>query len=443
MHSKIVFCTDIERPYIYGTFLELTYKLIQEKNDVHVCIIVGDRQVYRMEKVLKFVENTLKIDNSKIISFAGIKSLDQSKQDKINNYSASVVKEISDISSLKNIMYEKFDIGVPVASSLTIKTKCSTPNVVKNKIMIENYLKYSAFTYEASKSIIEDKEYSAFYVYNGRTYNTYPITCLTDSKKTYYYERSYKHKKLRLQKHRLFDFFKNSKLAYEYWEKANDTKKKEKAISFYDENRNNIYTKNFSDNSGFITDKKVISFFNSSDDEFKYLHPSIKTSNLFVSQEEAVRWLIKWVENQDKSVLVIRVHPNQENKCSHDRNFWNNMDARNTIVVPSFSNIDSYSLIKRSDKVISYLSTAGIEATYYGKPSIILANAPYTGHNAVYEPASFHNLTALLTEKLTPKPIENCYPYGYFRKTFGHNFQLLHSLGLQNFDELDQLLFGQ
>jgi len=438
---KIVFCTDIELPFIYGTFFEMTYKLIQEKNDVYVCVIIGDRQINRIKNILNFINKKLIFDKSKIISFKGIKSLNIGTQDKINDYASFFAKKISNIISLKNLMYEGFDIGVPVASSLSIKTKCSNPDVAENEEMIKNYIKYSAFTYEAAKSIVDNNKYSGYYVYNGRTYNTYPITCLTDSEKTCYYERSCKHRKLRIQKHRLHDFLENSKLAYEYWAKTNDNTKKEKAILFYNENRKNRYTKNFSDNSEFISNKKIISFFNSSDDEFKYLHPGIRTGSLFTSQEEAVKWLIKWAEDQSEYIIVIRVHPHQEDKCSQDRNFWNKLKAENVIVVPSSSDIDSYALIRKSDKVISYLSTIGIEATYYGKPSIILGNAPYVGHDVVYEPSSLNELTNLLSRKLEPKPKENCLPYGYFRATFGLDFEFLHSMNLETFEELDSLIF--
>lgn len=441
MPPNIVFCTDIEIPFIYGTFFEVIYKLKSESKNVIPCLIVGDRQVPRLNKISKFIKEKLGIEKNSIYTYGGLESLSKKKIDKINDFSESVLNNVYDIESLQKIHYNGINIGIPVASSLIMKKLCSEPSIEDNQSLIKNYIKYSAFNCEASTMFLKNKPYDHCYVYNGRTYNTYPLTCVIDENKIFYYERNGKNKELlRIQRGRIHDNLHNSELALDFWKTSQGHYKKNTAKRYFIQNKKNIFTDNFSQKCALNTSKKIISYFTSSDDEISSLHPSIITSKLFPNQKNAVDAIITWVSIQTKYIFVIRVHPHLEKKCTFDRNYWNNLSGKNVFIIPSFSSIDSYHLLNISDKVISYGSTIGIEATFYGKPSISLKYNNYSNHDAVYEPDSYEQLIDFLEQPLEPKNKKNCFPLAYFRMKYGAKFLFLNSLNISSFDQIESLL---
>jgi hypothetical protein len=78
------------------------------------------------------------------------------------------------------------------------------------------------------------------------------------------------------------------------------------------------------------------------------------------------------------------------------------------------------------EKTITFGSTIGVEATYWGKPSILLGKSYYDQMDGIYKPTSFEELFNLInTPKLSPKRKEDILAYGYFWSTFGNDFDHL------------------
>lgn len=186
--------------------------------------------------------------------------------------------------------------------------------------------------------------------------------------------------------------------------------------------------------------KEIISFFTSSEDEYAALDGRISLSDLFDSQRSAVEWLINWAAVQEKYILIVRLHPNQEHICSKDYDYWHSLSGKNVTLIPSHSKISSYDIIKKSTKAISFLSTIGIEATRMSIPSITIGNPVYKGMDAVYEPTTKDHLLQLLNKKIQPKNKENTLPYGYFNLYYGPQLQFMKVLGLSEFSQYSNIL---
>jgi hypothetical protein len=97
---------------------------------------------------------------------------------------------------------------------------------------------------------------------------------------------------------------------------------------------------------------------------------------------------------------------------------------RNLTVIPANDPIDTYYLMLKSDLIISFGSTIGIEASFHGKTSICLGKSFYTGMDAVYEPKSFEELYTLIESStdLKPKSRMNTLPYAYYIINRGENY---------------------
>ena len=80
--------------------------------------------------------------------------------------------------------------------------------------------------------------------------------------------------------------------------------------------------------------------------------------------------------------------------------------------------------MKKADKVITFISTVGVEAAYSGIPSILAGQAFYDELDCVYQAHNFEELFEYINNKsLAPKPKENAYPYGYAQETYGIKYK--------------------
>ena len=161
-----------------------------------------------------------------------------------------------------------------------------------------------------------------------------------------------------------------------------------------------------------------IVIFSSTESEFKGL-PEYFRQGAFLDQQEAYQEIIRETFRRDASIrFYIRVHPNSKGEAIR---WWEDPRWRefsNLTVIPPESDVSSYGLLNACEKVIVWLTTIGIEAAYWGKPSIILGRAFYRGIGAGYEPESVAEAVALvLDQTLVPCPREAALAHGaYLRR---------------------------
>ncbi|WP_386080148.1 hypothetical protein ACFIOZ_17990 [Vreelandella sp. F11] len=433
-----VYCSDLKNYQVLGTFLELLYHLKVTKNENPTPIVlVGARDAKKIPALKSFLSEELDIKS-------GIYRINQeiNLNSKIEEKSEAIINKINNIEELQKIEYNDINIGIGIASSLISKYRCTEPDLKQISNELNSYAQQSILFLESFQLIAlkEIQVNDTIYIYNGRHYNTYPqsLFCEKIGCNLLYYERMNSWKNLRIQKPRIHDFLATTHIVKSLWEDTNDAEKENIGQSFFYENKKNQFTQNFSEKLDIK--KPIISFFSSSEDEFASLDPRINLSDIFENQRKAIEWLITWVATQKKYTLVIRLHPNQGNICIKDYNYWHNLSGKNVVLIPSYSKIDSYDLINQSSKVVSFLSTVGIEATRSSIPSITLGNPIYKGLDAVYEPTNIEQLKHLLENEIKTKDKENTTPYGYYNLKHGPSLDFLHHTGLASFENYPDIL---
>ncbi|KPQ23110.1 MAG: Capsule polysaccharide biosynthesis protein [Halomonas sp. HL-48] len=433
-----VYCSDLKNHQVLGTFLELLYYLKVTKNEDPIpMVIVGTRDVDKIPVLKRVLSNKLGIEKGiyKVNNEANI-------NDSIEEKSESLTHKITNIKELKSVEHNDINIGTGIASSLISKHRCTEPNLKEIHKELNTYTQQSILFLESFQRTALDhiNVSDTIYIYNGRHYNTYPqsLLCEQIGCNILYYERMNSWKNLKIQKPRIHDFLATSHIVKSFWEDTRDTRKEKKGQSFFEENKSNKFTHNFSEKLGI--DKDIISFFTSSEDEYASLDSRICLSDIFENQRKAIEWLISWAASQKKYTLVIRLHPNQKYICTKDYEYWHNLSGENLVVVPSSSKIDSYDLINRSSKVVSFLSTVGIEATRSSIPSITLGNPIYKGIDAVYEPTNIEQLTYLLENNIKSKARESTTPFGYYNLKFGPKLSFYAKLGINSFNNYPDVL---
>lgn len=170
--------------------------------------------------------------------------------------------------------------------------------------------------------------------------------------------------------------------------------------------------------------KEIITFFNSSIDEFASVPGWEKYILLFEDEVEAIRRICLHYENDPDKLFILRIHPNlkylQNTQIKKLKSLY---DIKNLVIVEPLSKISTYTLIDRSSKVITFGSTVGVEATFWGKPSICLGLAFYNGLDAAYIPQDKKDLYGWIdTKNLLPKLQLNAIKYGYWWMVFGEKF---------------------
>ena len=86
----------------------------------------------------------------------------------------------------------------------------------------------------------------------------------------------------------------------------------------------------------------------------------------------------------------------------------------NIFVIEAESKIDSYALMEKAYKVISFGSTTGLEANFLRKPVILLGKGIYFYSEVAYIPDNMGEIEALITSDLKPKPIKDTLKFGFY-----------------------------
>lgn len=153
--------------------------------------------------------------------------------------------------------------------------------------------------------------------------------------------------------------------------------------------------------AGWSSDAKKIVFFSSSEDEYKSISKEWE-SGLFNDQLKAIMALCEL--SDDDAKVFVRVHPNVRGaSLKYKKQIMELSHPKLTLIGPE-SKISTYALLDDADCIVTYGSTIGLEASYWGKPSLLIGASFYMGMGGVYEPNSLEDLKALLrADDLEPK----------------------------------------
>lgn len=169
--------------------------------------------------------------------------------------------------------------------------------------------------------------------------------------------------------------------------------------------------------------RRQVVYFTSTDYETEFVgRPT--TYALFETQAEGVSHLVRWASARPDVALTIRVHPFSRHVHASNLEWLRTIRGDNVVVIPPESPVDSYALMARADLVVTWGSMVGVEAANAGRPSIVIADAFYSGLGCVYEPETIDALDALLSDESLPAlPPEASLPAGYWVGEFGRRFR--------------------
>ncbi len=334
------------------------------------------------------------------------------------------------ISELKEVEYKGSDVGLAVASSLITSLRDNQFDVKLHDDIINRGLLTAMKVHDGCEEILERIKPDAVIIFNGRFLEIKPLMRLCEKRGIDYYTHE------RGGGNSLYSYRKNTtphalnSLINEidiYWGK-NDESKIDKGELFFKERRDGVvqswvsFTENQRKNtlpSNFDNTKINIGIFNSSMDEYESI-PDF-TNLIYKDDNEAVERLCEAFEGLSEYHLYLRVHPNLKGLDNYQTKAITRIadKFKNLTVIPAEDVVDTYALIEAVDKVVTFNSTIGVEALYWGTPSILLGRAVYEKIEGIIVPSNHEEAIGILKKKLPSPSKDGAIKYGYWCLNFG------------------------
>lgn len=342
--------------------------------------------------------------------------------------------QFASLEELKKFEFEGFDLGMAVFSSLVDRLSNTNPDVTTNRKIVRSLVLDAWRVWMSAKEILARQQFDKIYIFNGRYAAARPWVraCQQSGVAFTTHEKSGNVEKILL----FDDQFPHDPIQYaarveSFWAKhGHQEAVRSEGVEFFEERPRGQLTGWIS----FVTaqqegrlpsswepGRRNIAVFATTDGEYVGLR-DLYADGLYTDQSAAFLDVAEQVYQRDKSIFFyIRLHPNSLNEAIR---WWESprfREAPNLEIIPPNSRVSSYALMAASEKCITFLSSAGIEATYWGKPSLILGKAFYSGINAVYEPTTSEEAYAWVVGCPESKPQDNAIKFGAFMRSGGVN----------------------
>ena len=331
--------------------------------------------------------------------------------------------DFNSVPELKAFKYEQADVGYAALSSYISATRQVLIDFnPKTKKILNRLLNTGIQNYLAFKQICQTHQFDRAVIYNGRFNDSRPILrlCQQYQIETDVIDYSCVESRVFLHKNKLTqDIQSNIKIMDKLQESLSQDELEEIACDFFYKRRHGIATnepsytlqqKNDLLPEGWDPDCKNIVIFSSSEDEFCAISPEWE-QGLFASQLDGLIYLSELAKRETGFKFYLRLHPNLKTGQKTYLETIYQLEHAHFIVIQADSPISSYTLMLQAWQVLSFGSTMGLEATYWGKPSILLGMDLHISSNCCYVPQTYNEIDALIHRDLEPKPKENTYKF--------------------------------
>jgi hypothetical protein len=331
----------------------------------------------------------------------------------------------------RKLMYDDVSIGYGAMSSYITLTRNMDPQMKDNVVSyLDKLLFMQVRLTELFKKALDDYCPDKIIFHNGRLAQYKPILNICQNRHLHFLVTE---SLLDTKGYFMKNYFENSTphdvhpntVRYEdFWKNYPETERIKESTLYFENKRGGGYTseKVFTGSqiSGKMPDnwdstKRHIIIYNSSEDEYCAINKEVDEAALFPSQNQGISEIVNRYAKDPNTHIYLRIHPNLRNiKYSYYTDIYK-IKADNFFIIPPESPVSSYTLLDYADLVIVFGSTIGLEATYFGKPSICLAYALYSELNVSYIPKTKEELWSLI-EDVNLKPLDknNCLKYSLF-----------------------------
>ncbi|MBI4523170.1 MAG: hypothetical protein HY695_05075 [Deltaproteobacteria bacterium] len=357
--------------------------------------------------------------------------------------SAAVKTSFASIDELKAYRIDNFEIGYAVLSSLISWTRDPSPDLKANASRVRDLLVSAFAVYRSLQNYLEKHRVDRMYVFNGRHAPLRAAVRACQSRGVEFFTHDKGHD---IQHYGLFENTTPHDRSYieyqirEHWARAVDDPRREQVAAEFFLDREGGVTRSW---RSFITQQRAgllpagwnpgeknVVIFSSSEDEFAALDDSWK-SPLYNSQVEGIEAILRSLSTNGKGIrLYLRLHPNLSGISNAYMARVFQLKAEFVTLISPDDAVSTYALLKSADTVLSFGSTVGIEAVFWGKPSILAGQSFYRNLGGTYNPQSHEELIELLKADLKPKARDAALMYGYYMNSYGVPYRHFMATGI-------------
>ncbi len=342
------------------------------------------------------------------------------------------------------LRHKEIIIGPGILSTLSFMTKEANPDLGKNRQIVRRLLLSSLIITESLDNLFSTNDIGTLVVGNGRLATSWAASRIAEKygKEIFSYEilpMTNSMKLVRGSPVHDINVLKEQMADIGHALESEDLLKFD-AIDFFEQNRHpkitesaeiaalattNIYVKSHMTGKipeHFDPNKRNIAVMTSS--EWEYAALPGWSNSIGSSQLEILRTLLNSGLMNGDIMLWVRCHPDLVSSMSNEVQLLLDLNCSQLQVIKPQDVCDSYALMEACEKVITFGSTMGIEATYWGKPSILSGRAEYENLGAVEVVATMNELIEKVNEILEPRAPRLAYPYGIYRREIGIPFTI-------------------
>lgn len=346
------------------------------------------------------------------------------------------------LASLIEYRWDGFDIGYAVLSSLVSFCRDPDPDLEKHADLIRNLMTTAWQTYQQSLSLFAKQTFDRVYVYNGRFAGMRSTlrACQKLNVDCYLHERGCDGQHFELLKNHLpHDLEAIEAIILAGWAAADETVREQVGESWFLERYQRVekvwhsFTKQQEHDrlpSDWDPARKNVAIFCSSDDEFVAIGDAWR-NELYPNQVDGIEQIvIDMLAREPATQIYLRMHPNLTGVDNQRCRRMKSLDYDNLTVIEPDAEIDTYRLVRDSDLVVTFGSSVGAEAVYWGTPSVLLGPCFYQNLGGVYRAATHEQTLDLLTQQLEPTDKTGVLKYGYWFQTRGYPHRYFVASGL-------------
>ncbi|MFH1644694.1 MAG: hypothetical protein ABIA74_06000 [bacterium] len=421
---KILFLlfSQIKHDIFLGTELELISKHLDSGDDVYVMTDYGliDKSFFDTSGSLKNKKiNQIRFDKAmSIINFPRDKII------KLQKYTCYEFPNFfENLEQLKKFEIFGVDFGSAVASSIISAFKDHQIDTIAYKGLISEMLNSSIWVYKSVTQAIENLKIDLVYIFNGRLSDSRPalrccqqlnIPFITyEMGSTFYtyslFKNNWAHSvdyvNNEIERAWLLDYCNRAEIAKNWFYLRRDGIQGH--ISFTNKQIKGWLPKRFDPS------QKNIVIFNSS--IYEYAAISEMQNFIYKDEMDGLMQILQSFSQRTDIKFYLRVHPHLWGIDNSQIKELNTLSYDNLEIIWPESIVDTYELMKRCNKVVTFGSTTGVEASFWNIPSILVGRAFYESLDCCYVPKNHKEVIQLVDSDVKPKPSLGALKYAFWQ----------------------------
>ena len=343
----------------------------------------------------------------------------------------------ADGDELRRYTFETFDAGEAALSSIVSRYRNPFPDMAFDRNLVRRTLVSCVGVYLALRREIRTRGIDRMYVFNGRFANLRAAlrACQAEGVDCHVHDRGFDQHHYSVFKNRMLseiDPYRDDILRA--WHAAPADVRETTAARFYELRRRGVIPnwRSFTDGQGTDTlppgwnpDRRNVAVFTSSEDEFVSNGEDWRNPIYPAGQVAAIAAIAQDLQALAPSVhLWVRMHPNLKGIQNKYVVEMNQLHDTNISVIAADSPVGSYALLDACEKVLTFGSTMGIEAVYWGKPSVLAGPCYYRDLGGCVVPKTHEGVVEAVRATLPAPERLAALQFGYHEASVGERYQV-------------------